>query len=117
MRWRSAAQPGEWIVTMPVGDPPNFFGVPDGLAEKRYPNRWDLDEAAPDNPVYIKAIWGPWRHILPLVSIANSKALEAAGITAATRAALSVGRDREGRRAAASRPASSSRTPSTRSSS
>ena len=78
------AKPGEWIVTMPVGDPPNFFGVPDCLAEKRYPNRWDLDEAAPDNPVYIKAIWGPWRHILPLVSIANSKALEAAGITAAT---------------------------------
>ncbi len=80
-----AARPGEWIVTMPVGDPPNFFGVPDGLAEKRYPNRWDLDRVAPDNPVYIKAIWGPWRHILPLVSIANSKALEAAGITAATR--------------------------------
>ena len=79
-----AARPGEWIVTMPVGEPPNFFGVPDCLAEKRYPNRWDLDRVAPDNPVYIKAIWGPWRHILPLVSIANSKALEAAGVTAAT---------------------------------
>jgi len=79
-----AARPGEWIVTMPVGDPPNFFGVPDCLAEKRYPNRWDLDRVAPDNPVYIKAIWGPWRHILPLVSIANSKALAAAGVTAAT---------------------------------
>jgi hypothetical protein len=79
-----AARPGEWIVTMPVGDPPNFFGVPDNLAEKRYPNRHDLDRVAPDNPVYIKSIWGPWRHVMPLVSIANSKALEAAGITAET---------------------------------
>jgi hypothetical protein len=78
------AAPGDWIVTMPVGDPPNFFGVPDSLAEKRYPNRHDLDRVAPDNPVYIKSIWGPWRHVLPLVSIANSKALEAAGITSAT---------------------------------
>ncbi|MPY75928.1 MAG: amidohydrolase family protein [Alphaproteobacteria bacterium] len=78
------AAPGEWIVTMPVGDPPNFFGVPDCLAEKRYPNRDDLDRVAPDNPVYIKSIWGPWRHVLPLVSIANTKALERAGVTAAT---------------------------------
>lgn len=78
------AAPGEWIVTMPVGDPPNFFGVPDCLAEKRYPNRHDLDRVAPDNPVYIKSIWGPWRHVLPLVSIANTKALERAGVTAAT---------------------------------
>ena len=78
------AAPGEWIVTMPVGDPPNFFGVPDCLAEKRYPNRHDLDRVAPDNPVYIKSIWGPWRHVLPLVSIANTKALERAGVTSAT---------------------------------
>jgi len=77
-------EPGDWIVTMPVGDPPNFFGVPDCLAEKRYPNRLDLDRVAPDNPVYIKSIWGPWRHVMPLVSIANSKALEIAGITAST---------------------------------
>ena len=79
-----AARPGEWIVTMPVGDPPNFFGVPECLAEKRYPNRWDIDRVAPNNPVYIKSIWGPWRHILPLVSIANSRALAAADIDAAT---------------------------------
>lgn len=79
-----AAVPGDWIVTMPVGDPPNFFGVPECLAEKRYPNRRDLDRVSPDNPVYIKSIWGPWRHVMPLVSIANSKALEIAGITAST---------------------------------
>lgn len=80
------ARPGEWIVTMPVGDPPNFFGVPECLAERRYPDRRDLDRVAPDNPVYIKSIWGPWRHVLPLVSIANSRALERAGVTAATHA-------------------------------
>ena len=78
------AAPGEWIVTMPVGDPPYYWDVPDILAERRFPNRWDLDTVAPDNPVYIRPIWGFWRHTLPLVSIANSRALEAAGITRAT---------------------------------
>ena len=32
-------QPGEWIVTMPIGDPPYYFDVPDILAEKRWPTR------------------------------------------------------------------------------
>ena len=80
----AAAVPGAWIVTMPVGDPPYYWDVPDILAEKRFPNRWDLDTVAPDNPVYIRSIWGFWRHTLPLVSIANSRALDAAGITRAT---------------------------------
>ena len=65
----AAAAPGAWIVTMPVGDPPYYRDVPDILAEKRFPNRWDLDRVAPDNPVYIRSIWGFWRHTLPLVSI------------------------------------------------
>src|SRR5216684_6774028 len=30
-------KPGEWIVTMPIGDPPFYFDVPDILAEKRWP--------------------------------------------------------------------------------
>ena len=75
------AKPGAWIVTMPVGEPPIYDGVPETLAEKRFPDRWDLDRAAPDNPVYIRSIWGPWRHRPPLVSIANSQALALAGIT------------------------------------
>jgi len=75
------AKPGEWVVTMPVGEPPIYDDVPDTLAEKRFPDRWDLDRAAPENPVYIRSIWGPWRHRLPLVSIANSRALALAGIT------------------------------------
>ncbi|MDH7798913.1 MULTISPECIES: amidohydrolase family protein [unclassified Beijerinckia] len=74
-------QPGEWIVTNPLGLPPTFDNLPGTLAEKRYPNRWDLDRAAPDNPVYIRSIWGYWRPSLPLVSVANSAALKLAGIT------------------------------------
>ena len=71
--------PGEWVVTMPIGDPPNYADMPQSLAEGRFPNRHDLDEAAPDNPVYIKGIWTPW-NIPPAVSIANSAALALAGI-------------------------------------
>ena len=76
-----AKQPGEWIVTMPIGDPPYYFDVPDILAEKRWPTRQELDAAAPNNPVYIRAIWGYWRGTFPLVSCANSEALRRAGIT------------------------------------
>jgi hypothetical protein len=72
---------GEWIVTMPVGDPPFFQGVPQNLKEGRFPNRKELDSVAPDHPVYIRAIWGHWRNTLPLVSVANTRALELAGIT------------------------------------
>src|SRR6516165_3445981 len=74
-------RPGEWIVTMPIGDPPYYFDVPDILAEKRWPTRQELDAAAPRNPVYIRAIWGYWRGTFPLVSIANTEALRRAGIT------------------------------------
>lgn len=76
----AAAEPGQWIVTMPIGEPPYYFDVPGNLREKRFPTRWELDRAAPDNPVYIRPIWGYWRHVLPLDSIANSRALEIAGI-------------------------------------
>ncbi|MBW1801787.1 MAG: amidohydrolase [Deltaproteobacteria bacterium] len=47
--------PGEWVVTTPIGDSPYYLGVPGTLKEKRWPNRWDLDEASPDNPVFITA--------------------------------------------------------------
>jgi predicted amidohydrolase YtcJ len=75
------AKPGEWIVTMPIGDPPYYWDVPESLAEKRWPTRHELDEAAPNNPVFIRSIWGFWRHTLPLVSCANTEALRCAGIT------------------------------------
>jgi predicted amidohydrolase YtcJ len=74
-------RPGEWIVTMPIGDPPYYFNVPDILAEQRWPTRQELDAAAPDNPVYIRSIWGYWRGFLPIVSCANTEALKRAGVT------------------------------------
>jgi predicted amidohydrolase YtcJ len=73
-------RPGEWIVTMPIGDPPYYWDVPEILAEKRWPTRQELDAAAPDNPVFIRSIWGFWRHAPPLVSCANTEALKRAGI-------------------------------------
>jgi predicted amidohydrolase YtcJ len=76
-----ARQPGEWIVTMPIGDPPYYFDVPERLAEKRWPTRQELDVAAPENPVFIRSIWGYWRGTFPLVSCANTEALRRAGVT------------------------------------
>jgi hypothetical protein len=75
------SRPGEWIVTMPIGDPPFYFDVPDILTEKRWPTRQELDAAAPNNPVLIRSIWGFWRSTPPLVSCANTAALKRAGIT------------------------------------
>ena len=66
---------------MPIGDPPYYFDMPELLAEKRWPTRQELDAAAPHNPVFIRSIWGFWRHTLPLVCCANTPALERAGIT------------------------------------
>ncbi|HEY7206384.1 MAG TPA: amidohydrolase [Methylomirabilota bacterium] len=72
-------KPGEWIVTMPIGAPPFYQGMPEGLAEKRWPTRADLDAAAPAHPVYVRGIWGYWNRP-PVHSIANSRALALAGI-------------------------------------
>jgi predicted amidohydrolase YtcJ len=47
------------------------------LAEKRYPNRWDLDAAVPDRPVFLVRVCG---HI----GLANSEALRIAAITEKT---------------------------------
>jgi predicted amidohydrolase YtcJ len=73
-------KPGEWIVTMPIGAPPFYQGVPESLAEKRWPTRADLDAAAPDHPVYLRGIWGYWNRP-PVYSVASSRALALAGVT------------------------------------
>ncbi len=93
------AKPGDWIVTMPIGDPPYYFDMPELLAEKRWPTRQELDAAAPHNPVFIRSIWGFWRHTMPLVSCANSAALARAGITRDTVSpleSLTIDRDADG---------------------
>ncbi len=60
---------GEWI----TGSDYNEFY----LAEKRHPNRWDLDQAAPDHPVVIS-------HSSLHGCVLNSMALSLAGITSQT---------------------------------
>ena len=57
---------GEWI---------QGSGYDDTLvAEMRHPNRWDLDRASTDHPVYIG-------HISGHLGVGNSLAIEMAGVT------------------------------------
>jgi predicted amidohydrolase YtcJ len=79
-RLAAGREPGEWIVTMPVGAPPFYQDPTGGLAERRWPTREDLDRAAPDHPVYVRGIWGYWNRP-PVHSIASSRALALAGVT------------------------------------
>lgn len=76
--------PGEWIVLRPMGEPPDGY-LSDGsqLAEGRFPDRHDLDRAAPEHPVFIRPPWGWWTR-LPLPAVASSRALALAGIDRAT---------------------------------
>ena len=81
---------GEWIVTMPMElapehGMPRYVSRPDQLAEGRFPDRRDLDAAAPDRPVLIRGIWG-WWGVPPFPSVANSAALALAGIDRDTKA-------------------------------
>jgi predicted amidohydrolase YtcJ len=76
-------QPGEWVMTAPLGTPPYHFDVAPMLAENRVPTRWDLDAVSPENPIYIQAIWGYWGGP-PLVSVLNSRALELCGVSRQT---------------------------------
>ncbi|MGH6689936.1 MAG: amidohydrolase [Gammaproteobacteria bacterium] len=85
-----AAKPGEWIVLMPMGEPPHdYVSRPDQLIGGHFPTRHDLDAAAPDHPVYVRAVWGWWSH-RPFPSVANSRALALAGVTRDTPAPYNV---------------------------
>lgn len=72
--------PGDYIVTMPVGAPPYYFGGAAQLAEGRLPTRQELDAAAPDHPVYIPAPFGNWGKP-PGTAALNSLALARNGLT------------------------------------
>lgn len=77
---------GRWIVTMPVGEPPYYFGGPAYLAEGRMPTRDELDRATPDNPVCISAAFGNWGKP-PCFTALNTLALRLNGIDRQSRPA------------------------------
>ena len=90
--------PGEYIVTMPVGTPPYFFGGAAQLAEGRLPSRQELDAAAPGHPVYIPAPFGNWGKP-PGSGALNSLALARNGLTPASQprcTGIELGRDAAG---------------------
>src|SRR3954470_10423648 len=81
---------GEWIVLMPMGEPPHeYVSRPEQLRDGRFPTRDDLDAAAPHHPVYIRAVWGWWSR-RPFPSVANTLALKRAGVTRDTPAPHNV---------------------------
>lgn len=76
----AAAPPGQWIVTMPLGEPPEYRWSESMFDEGRLPTRADLDRASTRHPILIRCAWGYWSMQLPLLSVANSAALALAGI-------------------------------------
>ncbi len=97
---QAAAQrrPGEWVVILPLGEPPFHLDQELILQERRYPDRRDLDQAAPNNPVWIRSIWGYWSNSPPFVHVLNSAALRACGIdrdTPPPTSTLTIERDPE----------------------
>jgi predicted amidohydrolase YtcJ len=71
VRERAAETPkGEWL----KGGNVRFAHIK--FAEKRWPTRWELDEAAPDHLVFL--------HFGPHIKAVNSRVLELAGITGDT---------------------------------
>jgi predicted amidohydrolase YtcJ len=97
-------QPGEWIVTMPAGDPPYYFGGPAVLAERRMPTRHELDGAAPDNPVYIAGSFNNW---VSRQAIPRSTVLRCAKTASRPRRCRIAPASKSTRMPTASRPASS----------
>lgn len=78
-----AAEPGAWIMAMPIGSAPFYTDGPETVTDDRLPCREELDAVAPRNPVYIRPVWGYWRHAPNpecLVSVANTLALESSGM-------------------------------------
>jgi len=90
---------GEWIVTGPLGEPPFHLDLPGILREGRYPDRHDLDKAAPDHPVWIRSIWGLWSNDPPFAHMLNSAALARCAIdrdTPAPTSTVTIEKDERG---------------------
>lgn len=69
-------KPGEWIVFNALVTEPDAFAYPGVFGASGWPTRHDLDKVSPDNPVYIQ----PQLMLAPGVAIANSAALQLAGL-------------------------------------
>jgi predicted amidohydrolase YtcJ len=82
IRVRAAiTQPGEWIMTTPVGEPHYFIRRSwRDLAEGRLPDRHVLDRATSAHPVFIQA----WAPVLPNVCAFNTAALSRLRISSET---------------------------------
>lgn len=79
-REAATRRPGEWVVLGPLGEPPFHMEQAETLAEGRLPDRRELDAAAPDHLVWIRAPWGYWSNRPPFVHVFNSRALGICGI-------------------------------------
>ena len=77
----TTAQPGEWIVAMPIGDPPYFLNANELRAAGHVPSLAELDEIAPHNPIYIQA---PTNRV-PNFAVLNSAAMLAANVEPSTK--------------------------------
>jgi predicted amidohydrolase YtcJ len=87
-------KPGEWIELAPPAEPPYHIHMLDQIAEHRLPNRWELDQAAPKNPVIIKS---SQFHDDKRMTVLNSEGLKLFGITKETVPAnVKVDRDKNG---------------------
>lgn len=69
-QWARRISDGEWVI--------GYGWDQDRLAEHRYPSRFELDQAAPNNPVFLLRVCG---HL----GVVNSKALMLAKITKKTK--------------------------------
>src|SRR5262249_36022367 len=87
-------KPGEWIELAPPGQPPYHINMLNQLAEHRLPNRWELDRAAPRNPVIIKS---SQFHDDKRITVLNSEGLKLFGVTNETGPAnVKIDRDNNG---------------------
>src|SRR3989449_5019988 len=77
------AAPGEWIVTMPLGDPPSYFDVPQNLKEGRFPAPREPDRPTPRDPASTPADSGHPRPTPPLLPLPHSESLRRPGVTPA----------------------------------
>ncbi len=71
--------PGEWVVGMGWDH--------EAFPERRFPNRWDIDDVSPKNPVILGRVCGH-------VALVNSKAIQALGLE--TRTGVEYERDAGG---------------------